>query len=60
MRRILLLGGLLAALVAAGATTAALKLTKPVIARQHADAAVPIDSAILNKHLQKMEKMTLP
>jgi hypothetical protein len=61
MRRIFLLGGMLAALVAAGATTVALKLTKPVIARQHTDAAVPIDPAILSKHLQNMrEEMTLP
>jgi hypothetical protein len=61
MRRIFLLGGLLATLVAAGATTAALKLTKPVTAGQHADAALPIDPAILNKHLKNMrDEMTLP
>jgi hypothetical protein len=60
MRRIFLLGGMLAALVAAGATTVALKLTKPVIAQQHTDTAVP-DPAILNKHLRDMrEQMTLP
>ena len=52
MCRIFLLGGMLATLLAAGATTVALKLTKPVIAQQHTDAAVPVDPAILNKHLQ--------
>ena len=61
MRRIFLLGGTLAALVAAGATTVALKLTKPVTAQRHTGAASPIDPAILNKHLQDMrEEMTLP
>jgi hypothetical protein len=61
MRRIFLLGGMLAALVAAGATTVASKFTKPVIAQQHTDAALPIDPAILKKHLQNMrEEMTLP
>ena len=61
MRRIFLLGGTLAMLLAAGATTAALKLTKPVKAQQHTDAGAPIDPAILNKHLQNMrEEMTLP
>jgi hypothetical protein len=60
MRRILLFVGLLGALVAAGATTA-LKLTKPVIAQQHTDAALPIDPAILRNHLQNMqEEMALP
>jgi hypothetical protein len=58
MCRIFLLGGMLATLLA---TTVALKLTKPVIAQQHTDAAVPVDPAILNKHLQNMrEEMTLP
>ena len=61
MCRIFLLGGMLATLLAAGATTVALKLTKPVIAQQHTDAAAPIDPAMLNKHLQNMrEEMTLP
>jgi hypothetical protein len=61
MCRIFLLGGMLATLLAAGATTVALKLTKPVIAQQHTDAAVPVDPAILIKHLQNMrEEMTLP
>jgi hypothetical protein len=60
MRRIFLLGGLVI-LVAAGATTLALKLTKPVVAQQQADRAVPIDPAILKRHLQDMrEEMTLP
>jgi hypothetical protein len=53
-----LLGGVLA-LLAAGATTLALKLTKPVV--QHTDAAVPIDPAILNKHLRSLpEEMMMP
>ena len=61
MRRTFLFGGMLAALVATGATTAALKLTKPVVARQHTDAALPIDPAILKIHLENMrEEMTLP
>jgi hypothetical protein len=61
MRRIFLLGGMLAMFVAAGVTTLTLKLTKPVIAQQHTDAAVPIDRAILHKYLQHMrEEMTLP
>ena len=60
MRRTFLFGGLLAALVVAGATTAALKLTKPVVAQQHTDAALPIDPTILKKHLENMgEEMTL-
>jgi hypothetical protein len=61
MRRIFLLGGMLAVLVVAGATTLGLKLTKPVVAQHHTDPAVPIDPAILGKHLQDMrEEMTLP
>jgi hypothetical protein len=61
MSRICLLGGTLAVLVAAGATTLALKLTKPVAAQQHTDAAVPIDPAILNKHLRSLpEEMMFP
>jgi hypothetical protein len=55
------LGGMLGMLVAAGAATLALRLTKAVIAQQHADRAVPIDPAILKKHLQNMrEEMMLP
>jgi len=58
MSRMSLLGGVLA-LLAAGATTLALKLTKPVV--QHTDAAVPIDPAILNKHLRSLpEEMMMP
>ena len=50
-----------AALVAAGATSLALKLPKPVVAQQRVDAAVPIDPAILKKHLENMrEEMMLP
>ena len=61
MSRMSLLGGMTAVLVAAGATTLALKLTKPVVAQQHTDAAVPIDPAILEKRLHDMrEEMTLP
>ena len=61
MSRMSLLGGMLVVLVAAGATTLALKLTKPVVAQQHTDAAVPIDPAILKKRLQNIrEEMTLP
>jgi hypothetical protein len=61
MSRTSLLGGMLALLVAAGATSLALKLPKPVVAQQHVDAAMPIDPAILKKHLQNMrEEMMLP
>jgi isopentenyl diphosphate isomerase/L-lactate dehydrogenase-like FMN-dependent dehydrogenase len=61
MSRMSLLGGMTAVLVAAGATTLALKLTKPVVAQQHTDAAVPIDPAILNKHLRSLrEEMMVP
>ena len=61
MSRMSLLGGILAVLVAAGATTLALKLTKPVVAQHHTDAAVPINPAILKKHLENMrEEMALP
>ena len=61
MSRMPLLGGVLALLLAAGATTLALKFTKPVVAQQHTDAAVPIDPAILNKHLRSLsEEMMVP
>jgi len=61
MSRTSLLGGMLALLVAAGATTLALKLPKPVVAGQRVDAAVPIDPAILNKHLRSLpEEMMMP
>jgi hypothetical protein len=34
---------------------------KPVVAQQHTDAALPIDPAILKKHLENIrEQMTLP
>jgi len=62
MSRIILLGGALAVLVAAGATTLALKITKPQVAQQQRAApAVPIDPAILHQHLQNLsEEMALP
>jgi hypothetical protein len=61
MPRVSFLGGMLAVLVAAGATIFTLKLTKPVVAQHHTDAAAPIDPAVLHKHLQNMRKeMTLP
>ena len=61
MSRMSLLGGMLAVLVVAGATTLALKLTEPVLAQHHTDAAVPIDPAILNKHLRSLpEEMMMP
>jgi hypothetical protein len=56
MSRIVLFGGALAVFVAAGATTLALKLAKPVIAQQHTDHAVPIDPGMLHKHLQNMRE----
>ena len=61
MSKISLLGGMLAVLVAAGTMILTLKFTKPVVAQHHTDAAVPIDPAILHKHLQNMrEEMMLP
>jgi hypothetical protein len=61
MSRIFLLGGVLAVLLAAGTTILTLKLSKPVAAQHHTDAGVPVDPAILKKHLQDMrEGMTLP
>jgi hypothetical protein len=61
MSRMPLLGGVLALLLAAGATTLALKFTKPVVAQQHTDAAVPIDPAILIEHLQNIRgEIALP
>jgi hypothetical protein len=57
----ILLGGMLAVLVAAGATILTFKLSKPVVAQHHTDAAVPADPTILHKHLQNMpEEMALP
>jgi len=59
LSRMSLLGRVLTLLLAAGATTLPLKLTKPVV--QHTDAAVPIDPAILNKHLRSLpEEMMMP
>ena len=61
MPRIFLLGGMLAMLLAAGATTLALKATKPEVAPQSAATAEPIDPPVLSKHLQRLpEEMTLP
>jgi hypothetical protein len=61
MSRIFLLGVMLAVLVAAGATALALKLTSPVVAEQHTDAAVPINPTPLSKPWQDMrEEMALP
>jgi len=61
MSRISLLGGMFAVLMAAGATILTLKLTKPVAAQHHTDAAVSVDPAILKKHLQDMrQEMALP
>jgi hypothetical protein len=52
---------MLAVPMAAGATILTLKLTMPVAAQHDTGAAVPIDPAILTKHLKGMrEEMTLP
>jgi len=61
MSRIILLGGMLAILAAAGATTLAFKTIKPEVAQQRAAPAEPIDPAILAEHLQHFrEEMPLP
>jgi hypothetical protein len=61
MSRVFLLGGMLAILAAAGATTLAFKINRPAVAQQRAPTAEPIDPAILSKHLQSLpEEMTLP
>jgi hypothetical protein len=61
MSRIILLGGALAVLVAAGATALTLKITEPEIAQQRAAPAAPIDPAILHQHLQDLSaEMALP
>jgi hypothetical protein len=61
MPRIFLLGGMFAIVVAAGATTLALKVTRPEATSRGAVPAEPVDPAILSKHLQKSpEEMTLP
>jgi flagellar basal body-associated protein FliL len=57
---IILLGGMLAMLVAAGATTIAYKITKPEIAQQRVVPAGPVDPT-LTKHLRdSWEEMALP
>jgi len=63
MSRIILLGGMLAVFVAAGAITLAFK-TKPEVAQHRAALAAPaepIDPAILHQHLQDLSaEMALP
>jgi len=57
---IILLGGMLAMLVAAGATTIAYKITKPEKAQQRVVPAELVDPT-LNKHLRdSWEEMALP
>jgi hypothetical protein len=64
MSRIILLIGMLAVLVAAGATTLAFKTIKPEAAQQRAGRAAPaepIDQAMLRKHLRDLTgEMALP
>jgi hypothetical protein len=64
MSRIILLIGMLAVLVAAGATTLAFKTIKPEAAQQGADRparAEPIDQAILRNRLRNLsQEMALP
>jgi hypothetical protein len=61
MARIILLGGMLAVLAAAGATTLAFKSIKPEAAQLRPARASPIEPAIFTRHLQKLrENMALP
>ena len=54
------LGGMLAMLVAAGASTIAYKIAKPDLAQQRAAPAEPLDLT-LTKHLRdEWEEMVLP
>ena len=57
---VILLGGMLAMLVAAGASTIAYKITKPDVAQQRAAPAKPLDLTF-TKHLRDVRKeMALP
>jgi hypothetical protein len=57
---IVFLGGMLAMLVAAGASTIAYKITKPDLAQQRAIPAELVDTT-LTKHLRDVwEEMALP
>jgi hypothetical protein len=57
---IILSGGMLAMLVAAGASTIAYKITKPDLAQQRAVPAELVDTT-LTKHLRDVwEEMALP
>jgi hypothetical protein len=57
---IVFLGGMLAMLVAAGASTIAYKITKPDLAQQRAVPAELVDTT-LTKHLRDVwEEMALP
>jgi hypothetical protein len=62
--RIILLGGAIALLVAAGAFTLGFKLPKSAAAQHHAALAVsaqPVDSAIVHAHLQRfLDEMPRP
>jgi len=61
MSRIILFGGMLALLAAAGATSLAFTSIKPEAAPQRAAPAEPIEPAIFTRHLQNLrEDMALP
>jgi hypothetical protein len=58
---ILFLGGMLAMLVAAGATTIAYKITKPSVAQESGAARAGLVDPILTRHLRDVrEEMALP
>jgi hypothetical protein len=57
MSRITVLVGMLAVLVAAGATLA-FEITKPEVAQQLSARAEPIDQAILTRHLENLRGET--
>ena len=55
-----LLGGMLAMLVAAGASTMAYKITKPDLAQQRAAPAEPLDLTLTKQLRDEREEMALP
>ena len=57
---IILLGGMLAMLVAAGASTIAYKITKPEEAHQRAIPAESVDTTLTNHLRNVWEEMALP
>jgi hypothetical protein len=57
---IILSGGMLAMLVAAGASAIAYKITKPEVAQQRAIPAGLVDMTLTKHHREVWEEMALP